>query len=434
MDQYARNWNRIADCVERRAAFLGRPPALADVVSQLSLRARIFRKNTASVEITSVRQILRRAIPTPSGLIIPGDVDHRDWIASSDAADLDEAIAGIMRSNPEIMDDGDRILAIDLARLGTRSGMHDRNEIIEMLAGKVRQDFRSGSPKDQRHLSYRDLNAIELELAEHDPVATLDSYRDPEARSDTRGLLRLFANAIWMSGMRPVEVWSSYLLVPRHDITFDDDMRRAVLSDPQSAVTSEMMFPVEQVARMTGQPDLGRAALDAWRQSGAPCILMIRSAKQTNANGVKSPYRLQVHPDVFPKNLSLLAYATQVRHLKLDSTRRDNVRSAMAKVLKVICASEPAMKDLNVNLYSFRHSFIARAKAIYGSHEAAALSGHSSRNSLYGYGQRNMARRKAGSMTGLPRPDPVRAAEIETYWSAEAHLRAEGKSHSHEPT
>ena len=57
MNQYAKNLNRIAGCMERRAAMLGRQPRLLDIPEQISIRGSVFRKLNVNGEISSVRRI-----------------------------------------------------------------------------------------------------------------------------------------------------------------------------------------------------------------------------------------------------------------------------------------------------------------------------------------------------------------------------------------
>ncbi|MCW3782590.1 hypothetical protein OM960_13440 [Defluviimonas sp. CAU 1641] len=409
--------NRIADCVEKRAAILKRVPVLADLAEQTSIRSKALSKSTINLEIAAIRKVVA-AVEIEDGLLAwPEGTHPRDWMADAPAEDLDGLRVSLDRPYRTIMDDAGKLLERDM-EVARRNGFDlGEEEMIELLSGKRGNNGPRHDQKAQRHLTWRDLMALEIELSDHDPLDSLTSLKSGKTRLE--GTLRLFINVTWFTGMRPVEVWACCLMVPRTDIPFTQEMRDMIVADPARAIGEDLMMTVEQAATHTGD-SLGMTARNAMIRAGAPCVLMITSAKTRNANPeLKSPYRLQILKDIPLRQLNLIALATQGRRLRLTDKRKDSIRASMTKLLKAAARREPLLADLNLNLYAFRHSFATRAKRAMDSHEAAALTGHTSEATLHVYGERNVrkgGKTKMRNEDWLPSPDPVFAAMIKEIW------------------
>ena len=422
MSQYVKILNRIADCVESRAHILRRDPALPDLVTQLSLRAKAMSLATVRLEIAAVRSMFRDVTCQHGEVAWPDGVIERDWMFSPGQENFDKARSLALEGYRAIIGKGDLLLPyeIELARHNGFALTDD--EIIERLSGRKRLETRQNQ-KRQRHLSWRDMMALEIELSSHDPVDSLNSLLpDAEGRARLEGLLRIFINTMWFTGMRPKELWNCVLMVPRVDLPFDDAMARLVAKDPTRAIHENLMMKVEEAAAMTGDK-LGDAARNAMLKSRAPCVLMIKSAKTTNMNpALKADFRLQVLVDIPPLLLNMVALATQCRKLRLSDERKDAVRASMTRILKKVAAKDPRLAELTINLYAFRHSFATRVKKNYFPHEAAALTGHSSVKTLSLYGEHGARRKSGGTVrleNWLPEPDPVHADFISRVWASE---------------
>lgn len=231
MDQYAKNFNRIADCVERRTALLGRQPRLSDIPEQLAIRGRVLRRSTVNAEISSVRRIVENAQMEGGRLILHEDCLERAWITGCGEEELALARAGLGRSIGEIIDLGESVIERDLAAVGAAETM-GTEEITDVLAGRVRPDVQRFDQKGQKFITWRDLRLIEMELGAHDPLEAVMTLKEGQP-CDAEGLLRVFSTVMWFTGMRPVEVWSSALFVPRTDIPFTPEMAEMVRKAPK---------------------------------------------------------------------------------------------------------------------------------------------------------------------------------------------------------
>jgi len=433
MDAYTKIMNRIVPLTETRMRSLKQDPKLIHLVEQVSLRSAFLQKNTASLEAATLRFAFRGVEKTGDGLIWPVDFAVPSWMTHAEEDDLVAARTAISRPYSVTFSESAEILEENLARAETLGLGMNREELAHFLSGKSQSGTKKPAQKEQRHLTWRDLMVFELELSDHDPLdslralkARVEKQSDPEGETGKRssktpleGLLRLFVHAIWISGMRPTEIWGSRLLVPRPNLIWTPELREFVRRYPSEAIVGELMTPVEWLTRSTGE-GVARTAHIAIEQTGAPAILMIRSAKQTNANAeLKREMRLQVLEGIPPRHLNMLAIATQLRHLQLEWKVQDQIRSSMTKILKRIARESESLKGMNINLYSFRHSFATRVKKALPPHEAAALTGHTALASLYTYGEYRATKLSRGSgkaQDWIPSPDMARAAMLREGW------------------
>lgn len=417
-EQYRRNYNRLAQAAAQRAELTGREPALLDLVDQLAIRSLTHARSTVAVELTSLRRIFRDALYEDDQLIVPGEVDRHDWVSHASETEFGNLKSILARPAPEIMSRAREILDRELAILKLESLHMGDDEAADLLAGGARQE--RGSQKDQRHISPRDVDRFELELADHDRVEAWRAALRGDPAIDAGGLLRIFMRTIFLTGMRPVEVWTSRLMVPNTEIPFTDDDRNKIASNPQHAIQEGLVVPVDQVMVSLGETQAGAAASHAARHSGAPCLLVIHSAKQTNVKADIRPVRIQVLHGASQETLATIGMATLLRRAKLSEKRRTNLLRSMNRKLKAAMARHSQYGDMTLNLYAFRHSFATRVRSAHGDAAAAALTGHSARGSLYHYGERMASRRRGGRGDWLPEADPARMAELLQYWSPEA--------------
>ncbi|MCE6959679.1 hypothetical protein LAZ40_11680 [Cereibacter sphaeroides] len=420
MDAYHKPVNRLIAQVEARAGLLQRQPVLTDLADQISLRSRVMKEATVNLETAALRAVIRSVKADADGPCWPAGVVPVDWMKQVSAADLEALESRMNQPNRALFAASSGILAENIARAESLGTQMTREELAHLLAGRSVHGEVKPKQKEQRHLTWRDLLIFEFELSDHDPISSIEALASRSARTPLEGLLRIFIHAIWISGMRPTEVWTCRLMVPRMDLAWTDDMRDLLRRNPTQALLDNLLVPVERLAAQTGE-GLVRSAHLANDKAGAPSILMIQAAKQTNANpNIRAPIRLQVLEAIPLRHLGMLAYAAQLRHLKLEWKVQDQFRSSMTKTLKRIAKREEELRDLNVNLYSFRHSFATRVKRALPPHEAAALTGHTAIDSLYGYGEFRAS--KAGrtghrAQDWIPAPDPTQAERIRLQWA-----------------
>ena len=116
----------------------------------------------------------------------------------------------------------------------------------------------------------------------------------------------------------------------------------------------------------------------------AACMLRLSESRNPDGGGAKDPRQREI----------------------------DRVRSSSIAILRAIASSWPEMRQ-DLDLYTFRHSFVTRARNSLADAESAALTGHTSKVTFRGYGEK---RRKRAS-GWMPKADPERVRMIEAVWA-----------------
>lgn len=410
-------FKRLIRCAEDRATMVGEEITLADVARQVALRTALVKTTTTRAEIAHAKKALRE-IQFEGGQARPGDyLGGHPWISNSTIEDRDFALDILSTPFAEFNEMGADLIEDDLSRLSAHVDLYGRKEVVAMITG-VSNTVTKTSQKDQRYLTARDLRLIEMELSSHDPMRAIESLTRSDELNDVSGMLRIFVATMWSTGVRPVEVWNIMLFVARRDIPLSHEQRRTIRNRPTRAIEERLLIPIDQAVAIDGESSPGVAAWNACVQTGLPAVVMIRSAKQKNArDALASPVRFQLLEGIDRKSLTLIAAASYLRKIPVSEMQQDALRSSMDRSLKRIGRQDPALKGLKLNLYTMRHSFATRVKATMSKAEAAALTGHTSKRSLSGYGERNLRKLRSGD-NWTPLPDPERALQIATAWGS----------------
>lgn len=417
--KYLNAFERLARGIETRCELTGETPNLSMIADQIALRSKVVAKSTIRFEISSARTTLKDAIS--AGVWYPS-VALFHWIASSTPADLVALGKSLQRPRLSICEGVDDLID-ELCELADQNGEDmGAEEFLERVCRFEKRKSERVVNRGHKALTWRDWHAIEASLSEADPIETLaDLLQD---KLNTAGLLRLFVASMFMSGMRPVEVLSFSFLCPnpRHQFTQAD--RDLILADPGEAIIKGLLVPVENATRHTAGGDLGRAAHACRRQSnGGACVLLIHTAKRSNANAdLRLDFRLQIVDTDAVRDLGLLSFASQIRHAKLSRRRWDSLRNGMVGLLKTVAGREVALSrgENEINLYSFRHAFADRMRnTLERLEEVAALTGHTSRTTLSGYGEKGRKKSSGGKAVEgwTPKPCPKRVETIRLVWS-----------------
>lgn len=425
--QYERSVNRLIRGAVQRAKMTGQKTTLMDLPTQIAIRSVLLKKATINVEITALRKVLNDVRISQGTVVWPPAIDADGFAEGADRAQLVEVKNKMALPSPEILEGADHLMVLASNAAYQKGHEMDIGEMQETLADLSGRGRNRTSQKDSPFVSYADILEIVSELSMYDPRESLASIEQGvmtggKVRAKLHGTLRLLSTTMWHTGMRFIELWQFCFLVPRTDMVFSAEMRELVRQKPMQAVDAGYFIPVETAAVQHGS-DLDHAAKHILLQTRLPAILLITSAKTTNQNAeLGSPVRIQiVDPETPPSLLELLTRASQCRHLNIPAERYDGIRSSLVTSLKKLCDNSPRFDGRNVNLHAMRHSFSTRAKAVMSPYEVAALTGHTSRNTLSGYGQRNT---RKGSLklnsqdTWLPLPDPEQVERLKTQWTS----------------
>ncbi len=410
---------RLIRSAEIASQVCGRPTTFADLIHAMVARSQILAKQSVNIEIAGLRHHLRdlEAKGAPEVMVWDAEIDTRPWMTEVDWEEWQEVFRFALLRRTDMNKEAGTILT-QLHEDATEAGLDGSvDEMVDQIAAVTYRGPERQSFKDMRLVGAREMTIVEMALSLADPHQAIFTTTSAKPL-DAKGLTRIFATTIWATGMRPVEVWESRLFVPRQDIEMTDEIRDLIRNDPRAALVKKHLVAVEQLPRSPTE-SYGAVVLTAMRQTGAPAILVIRSAKQANANPTtRAEVRVQILENIPMNMATMIAVASQLRHLNVPRDRRDYVRKAVNETLKEISANEPALEGFSLTLYAFRHAFATRVKRAYGLAEAAALTGHTSTSSLYAYGKRRAVggANSAGGQAWVPKADPVHAGLIRAAW------------------
>lgn len=420
--KYVSTIERLIRSVEKRCKVTGEEPRLYMIAEQVAVRSRTIATSTMRFELSSCRTVLRQVLDERAW---PASLKATSWINKAERIEIEQLLSAVSIEPKFITETANevitRLMTLCDENDDSGEGAYDpddkaaRTAFTKQIASFVRATSKRIANQSYAAFSFSDWERIEMALNHNDPEKAV---KDLIAKKvDVDGLLRLYSAMIFMSGMRPVEVMSCMLLVPDASKEFTPEDVALFYADPGAVVDRGLAITVEKYATQNGI-DYSRAARNASDRTGAPCILVIRNAKRTNANpDLRDSVRMQIIDQATTRDLTLITYATQIRNAKLNERQWDTLRGGMLKRLKEIVDNEPAIKRKEVNLYSFRHAFADRARATYDKvEEVAALTGHTSRTTLSGYGEK---KRKSGTSSAggwVPKPDPMRVEEIRNIW------------------
>lgn len=413
---YRSAMSRLKEAAGRIAGLSGRDPDVRDLVLALAIRSLSVSAQTANVEISALRHYARSTTRDPETGRIGWnpEVDPPEWMKIVREDHWTEFQDGLTRTRTGLLDLG-RSVAQSLEGGSIRSGIAESiDEVVSWIAGDRQASRKDAAPKRAKTVTISHLRAIDMRLSRHDPEIGLQTLGSGQA-VDMQGLARIFTRTIWVTGMRPAELWTAVLFVPRPDMLMTDALRDVIRFAPRHAIAMDLMTPVEQLPRLSGE-SLGDAAMAACGQAEAPAILVIRSSKQTNANQeTRDPYRIQILDTGIPReHLEMIALGCQLRHAGVDEIQTDSVRAGVNKVLADVCADIPGLKGQKVTLYTMRHAFATRMKVRGDLAEAAALIGHTSIRSIYRYGR--LRAKAAGGSGWAPTADPGQVEALRKSW------------------
>lgn len=417
--QYPSIFNRVASSAKQRCKLTGTPFTLVEIVRQISLRSIALAPSSIQLEQSAVRFVLKSVdIGEGSTVWLPG-IDVTSLPAPLSAKELQDARVAVMRPTSELSSHGRAFFRQCWAQLQEIGTSLSDAEAYESLSGSQAYLTRKPSQKKRKEITARDMQILTLELSHVSVKLAIRKFM-AGGTAEAEAFLKLLVNLMYYTGIRPIEMWNLELYVPDPNMCLGPEFRDTIKRDPLEANRRGWLIPLEEWAPPNTE-DIGQDAVLSTHGTDAPAVLVIGSAKRTNANiRLKEFKRLQILDGISDSLLRMLAQASQLRNCDSDETRKASIRKNALKVLKAICRKDDRLRDRDIDLYAFRHSFASRVKKWLTPAEAAALLGHTSRKTLSGYGVHQARRRRSSSgRDWLPQPEERLVAKIEAEWGFE---------------
>lgn len=401
----------VASC-EGRSAITGEPLSLTLLPSQVAIRGMMLARSTSNSEMSALRAMLNGITAGSDDPNRQEIIDQHDWLGGARVSSLGEAM-----SEAAMPPSSYASVAQQYAR-AFRKGVRGRSldglsdeELLRQVSGVRREAPVKVRNRENKSLLWRDYLTIMMDLSEHDPEEAMT--RLIETGEFSPGVARVMIGALYLTGIRPIEVFGINLYVPRTDLRYTDDKRNLGRLSPISAIHDGLVRPIAQEVKGTGMTR-GQYVVQSARMTGSAPILSIMSAKQQNANkDLRFPVRFLLLDEISATDANLLAWATEFRNMNASENVRRRLSTQCAAILRTITASDPEMRQ-DITLYTFRHSFASRARASLEEHECSALTGHTAVRTFRGYGERAP---KVKGRGWLPTPDPERANMIQQIWN-----------------
>lgn len=221
-------------------------------------------------------------------------------------------------------------------------------------------------------------------------------------------LAALLARVTWLTGLRSIEVFGFKLMRPKLGCDL-----ASILTSPLKAYQNG---DLEDVIESSGQ--------DVTTNPSHPAIMIVNTAKTKTASPlIDNRQRVLLLRGIATDQLNDLAVASSLRLMNLSSTRVKAIRKNCMKILKKMSLNAFPDRPEPIGLHTMRHAFADAARATMAPAEAGALTGHTSPNTLRGYGKRFHSKSQPRPTRWLPQPDPQRVELLKSVWDAKQELK-----------
>jgi integrase len=409
---YVGDFNRVMKGMSSRISLCGGEPGAAEISNQVAIRTVILNISSARREVTAMRTVCRAFVDEgvwPEGIIETSPLKRltRDQVNQIlDFVTL--PVSQLIKIGQELIEKASDALI----RTGYPGSEED---IAQALSGVFPNRARAASPNRSTHvpISEGDLSRIDFQMMDQpheDGVRTLSG-----PRTNVIALTRTFLRVIWLTGMRPVEMFSCRLMCGDPGRDYTHAQIGLIRKNPEQAAMTGLLIPQEV---LVGAEEIGhtRTLLESVAATRIDPVLMIRNAKTRNGNpNLVRPYRVQVLSGISPDDLHLISLAALLHQTPLAEERRRDLINMITRRVRAIASQEVGDRENPVNLYALRHDFATRARRVMPIHQVAALMGHTARGSTKGYGKSRtrQSRSGSGSVGWVPKCDETLALRLQ---------------------
>ncbi len=194
-------------------------------------------------------------------------------------------------------------------------------------------------PRDRDNLepvTEIDLQMIDDHIGEYSHWAPFETSKSPgTGLVDIKALLRTFMRAIWLTGMRPVDVFDCGVCVgdPTSECGPNEirEIRKIPLRDVQLGILRafDTHHPIRTGGVLTGM--MGSIG----RETGVPPVLVIRNAKPRHANpDLKRTHLARILDGIDGSDMNILCLASRLRGIEIPECRRIHISVKLTNHLK----------------------------------------------------------------------------------------------------
>ena len=415
--------------VDNRCRVFGPRPSASEMIDQLGLLSLFLDSNTVTRCKGSLTKTLHGALEVKSHRemnggstlfrnILPDRFSHFAWFTELSWNEVENLYEKLVSYTPQSLTDRGIRISSKVVRTVRLKHPEASPELALFMASMIRSSYFSTNKRVSPRKNWVPIDRETLQdlLNALGPGTPADGLLSLMGRKwNTPGMTRLLSQAIWLTGMRPVEAFSCMMFDNRNKREFFElhpAMDRFVRQAGRPAKGSKLLD--EGIYRLIQQGFDLRLAEEEKRH----LVLRINSAKTRNRSPQFNRSRLLLLREIADSDLRILLMTTCLRKILINHGDYKKCRTACSNQLSQ--ASLQLMPDLEqpITLYHLRHAFINDARKSLPAPEAGALSGHSSVRTLRQYGQKNVRFRQASHCrTWLPQPDPNLVTELRSSWN-----------------
>ena len=398
--------NRVLRTAHRRCQMLGTEFSTSEIATQLSIRAAVLHKHRGRREraaflnfcsaLLSDRKDVAAGEPDP----IPTDAAAgsalvRDWLKITNWGEivdlhrfLHNSTRGRLATHGRGLFDG---LIRALGQTGDPSCEHER---AMRLAGISRCRSAGNFPPppkcNWKPIPRELLQEIEDRVGQED--CGTDELLQQIGINNRVELCQMMARTAWLTGMRTSELFR---------FTIEDAERV-----PSDAPAGQEAGPPMHPATAAGNSRSAR-------------MLRIRTTKTHNARpSLCQQFRVQMLDGIDDDDLACIERVSCLGQLDLSPRQiRRLFEKCNCRMRRASLEVVPGRPD-PITLRCMRHAFIDHARLVMRPPRIAALTGHTARYTMTGYGRRyRRYRASAKASRWFPTPDPRRVSEIARDWN-----------------
>lgn len=429
---YIGDVNRILKAMTSRLSLVGGRPGQTELSNQVAIRVVALNIASARREVTAIRTVCRARLDEgfwPEGVIAPKE------IVRLEQEEVERVLTFVSLPVTELIGIGRELIEEITDRMFRSGYAGSREDLAQSLSGVFPNRARGVNPSrsEQVPITEGDLSRIDFPMMDQPHEEAVRTFGGE--RRNVIALTRIFLRVIWLTGMRPVEVFGCRLMCgdPARDYTYDQ--LGLIRRNPEQAAMTGLLVPQEA---LPGAEEIGhsRAVLASVAATGIDPILLIRNAKTRNANSrLVRPFRVQVLAGIGGEELHLISLAALLHQTPIGKERTRDLINMITRRIRTISAEALPERDRPVNLYALRHDFATRARRVMPMHRVAALMGHTARGSTKGYGKARTRHSRSGSVGvgWVPRCDETVALRLHQAFGAGPDLPGDGPDPEPDP-
>ena len=416
---YIGDFNRVLKGMTSRTSKTGAVPGVNEVTNQIAIRAFTLNISSARREVTAARTVCRAFLEDGAW---PEGVTALPPVSQLNEEEVGQILDFACLPVSELIRIGQELVE-EITETMMRSGYTGSGEdLAQMISGVFPNRARGQSPSRKTHIPVTegDLSRIDFHMMDQPHEEAVRTFGGP--RQNVIALTRVFLKVIWLTGMRPIEVFGCRLMVGDPSRDYTHAQLGLIRRNPEQAAMTGLLTPQEA---LPGADEIGhsRAVLDSVRSTGVDPVLLIRNAKTRNANAaLVRPYRVQVLSGIAEEDLHLISLAALLHRTPVEKERTRDLINMVTRRIRAIAQEEFPERANPLNLYALRHDFATRARRRMPLYQVAALMGHTALGSTRGYGkaQTRQSRSGGGGAGWAPTCDETVAQRLRDAFGAAA--------------